>query len=80
MWASVASAGQRAVPAFHLMAKRFLDKSYSPEEAEKSCGVSAETIRRIAAELAHAAVERSIELDVDWTDWAGRKQNKTGLV
>ena len=57
---SVDIAGQRAVPAFHLMAKRFLDKSYSPEEAEKSCGVSAETIRRIAAELAHAAFERSI--------------------
>lgn len=76
MSGSVDIAGQRAVPAFHLMAKRFLDKSYSPEEAEKSCGVSAETIRRIAAELAHAAFERSIELDVDWTDWAGRKQTK----
>ncbi|MDF1750204.1 MAG: molybdopterin-dependent oxidoreductase, partial [Alphaproteobacteria bacterium] len=76
MSGSVDIAGQRVVPAFHLMAERFLDKSYSPEEAEKACGVPAATIRRIAAEMAHAAFERSIELDVEWTDWAGRKQTK----
>ncbi len=73
---SVEIAGQKAVPAFHLMAERFLDDAYSPEQAEKTCGIPAAAIRRIAAEMAHAAFERTIELDVEWTDWAGRKQSK----
>ena len=31
---------------------------------------------RIAGELAHAAFEQEITLDIPWTDWAGRKQDK----
>ena len=65
--------GRRAVPAFELMAKRYLDPSYSPEAAAAVTGVSARTIRRIAAELAEAAFEREVELPVPWTDWAGRR-------
>ncbi len=37
----------------------------------------AETIRRIAAELAHTAFEQTIELDIPWTDYLGRRHDKT---
>lgn len=68
-----------AVPAFQLMAERYLDPSYAPEAAEPVTGVSARTIRRIAAELAEAAFEREVTLPVPWTDWAGRQhQTMTG--
>jgi len=65
--------GRAAVPAFELMAKRFLDASYAPEAVSGQTGISVSTIRRIAAELAHAAFEEEIVLDVPWTDWAGRR-------
>ena len=68
--------GQRTVPAFHLLADRFLDDAYAPDTVAETCGIQADTIRRIAAELAHAAFEQTIELDIAWTDWAGRKQDK----
>ncbi len=68
--------GRNAIPAFQLMAERYIDDKYSPDNASKKCGIPADTIKRIAAELAHAAFEQEIELDVEWTDWAGRKQKK----
>ncbi len=70
------SDGRNAIPAFQLMAARYLDDKYSPDNASKKCGIPADTIKRIAAELAHAAFDQEIELDVKWTDWAGRKQKK----
>ena len=68
--------GQRAVPAFALMAERYLDDSYSPEVAEKETGVPAKTIRRVAAEIADVAFKQQIEIDQPWTDWAGRQHDK----
>src|SRR5262249_23459721 len=50
-------AGRRAVPVFHPLAQRYPEARSSPEEAAKVRGVPAATIRRIAAELAHAAFE-----------------------
>jgi anaerobic selenocysteine-containing dehydrogenase len=76
MAGSVEIAGRRCVPAFHLMAKRFLADDYAPDSAAGRCGVPAADIRRIAAEIAEAAFEHTIELDIEWTDWAGRKQDK----
>jgi anaerobic selenocysteine-containing dehydrogenase len=69
--------GKTATPAFELIARRFLDPRYAPEAAAAKTGVPAATIRRLAAELAHAAFDRQIELDVPWTDWAGRRHEKT---
>lgn len=69
--------GKTATPAFELIARRFLDPRYAPEEAAARTGVPAATIKRLAAELAHTAFERQIELDVPWTDWAGRRYEKT---
>lgn len=68
--------GQKAVPAFALMAERYLDDSYSPEVAEKETGVPSHTIRRIAAEIADVAFKQQIEIDQPWTDWAGRQHDK----
>ena len=61
-------------PAFQLYKDTLAE--CSPEAMEKITTVPADTIRRIAAELAHAAFEQEIELDVAWTDWAGRRHDK----
>ncbi|MDX2288511.1 MAG: molybdopterin oxidoreductase family protein [Hyphomicrobiaceae bacterium] len=68
--------GRKAVPSFELLAKRMLVPQHTPEAAAKECGIPAETIRRIAAELAEVAFEQQIELPIAWTDWAGRKHDK----
>src|SRR5689334_11177648 len=47
--------GRRAVPVFQLIAERYLDPRYAPEAAAPGCGIPAETIRRIAIELAATA-------------------------
>ncbi len=68
--------GRRAVPAFQLMAERYLEPRYAPEAVAEQTGVPAETIRRIAAELAHAAFEQEIVIEQPWTDWAGRRHER----
>lgn len=65
--------GRHCVPVFQLIADRYLDESHAPDAVAERCGISADTIRRIAAELAHVAFEQTIELPVAWTDWAGRR-------
>ncbi|HLY88220.1 MAG TPA: molybdopterin oxidoreductase family protein [Acetobacteraceae bacterium] len=65
--------GRRAYPVFHLLAERYLDGRYSPEVAAETCGVPAETIRRIARELADVAFDQTITLDQPWTDTSGRR-------
>lgn len=70
-------AGRPCVPAFQLIAERYLDAAYSPDAVAARCGVPADTIRRIAAELAHVAFEQAIELPVAWTDWTGRRHETT---
>ena len=59
-----------------LLAERYLDERFAPEQAAKICGVPAATIERLALEMAHVAFKETIEVDVEWTDWAGRKHNK----
>jgi anaerobic selenocysteine-containing dehydrogenase len=68
--------GREAVPVFRLLAERFLSPQYAPERAETETGIGAAVIRRIAAELAHAAFEEEIALDVPWTDMAGRRHDR----
>ncbi len=68
--------GGKAVTVFQLLAERYLDPQYAPEAVSERTGVSADNIRRIAAELAHVAFEEQVEIDVEWTDWAGRKHDK----
>jgi sulfite dehydrogenase (quinone) subunit SoeA len=68
--------GRRAVPAFQLLAERCLAPDYAPENVAEATGIPAATIRRIAAELAHAAFEQEITIMQPWTDWTGRHHDR----
>jgi anaerobic selenocysteine-containing dehydrogenase len=70
------SDGRSATPAFRLLAERYLDSAYTPEAAAAATGVPAATIRRLAAELAHAAFEQEVVVEQPWTDWAGRRHER----
>jgi anaerobic selenocysteine-containing dehydrogenase len=69
--------GRKARPSFALIAERFLTDEYNPDTVAAVTGIPAETIRRIARELAHAAFEQQVTLDIPWTDTAGRRHDKT---
>ncbi len=64
--------GRRAVPAFHLLAERYLGTEYAPDAVADRCGVSAGAIRRLAAELATIAFEHELVIEQPWTDTLGR--------
>ena len=68
--------GRRARPVFHLLAERYLAETYSPDAVAPRTGIPAATIRRIAAELAHAAFDQEVALDVPWTDAWGRRHER----
>ncbi len=65
--------GRKAVPAFQLLAERFLANEYAADTVAPQCGVDAATIRRIAAELADVAFKQEIRLPQRWTDAWGRE-------
>jgi len=69
-------AGKQARPVFDLLVQTYLDPAYAPDAVAARIGIPADTIRRIAAELAEAAFEQQIELPIAWTDWAGRRHDK----
>ncbi|WP_425040746.1 molybdopterin oxidoreductase family protein [Primorskyibacter sp. S187A] len=69
-------AGITHVTVMHKMAERYLEPSYAPEAVAERCGIKAEKIRKIAAELARVAFEEEITLDVPWTDFRGRHHDK----
>ena len=60
------------LPAFRHLADRYLDATYGPDTVAAHCGVSAERIRAVAAELARVAFEEEITLDQPWTDFRGQ--------
>ena len=72
----VAADGRPVRTVMSILVEKYLDQQYSPEAAAEACGVPAETIERLALEMAHVAFKESIEIDCEWTDWAGRKQTK----
>ncbi len=59
-----------------ILAEKYLDPRYAPERAAEVCGISAETIERLALEIAHVAFRESVEIECPWTDWAGRRHEK----
>ena len=65
--------GRAARPVFELLARRYLDPGYAPDAAAAVTGVSADTIRRLAAEMARIAFTETVTLDVPWTDAFGRR-------
>ena len=59
-------------PVFHLMADRYLSEDYAPEKVARTCGLTPERIRAIAADLARVAFDEAITLDRPWTDFRGK--------
>ncbi|MEM9221098.1 MAG: molybdopterin oxidoreductase family protein [Pseudomonadota bacterium] len=68
--------GRTARPAFEHLARRFLSKEYSPDRAASVTGIEAQTIRRLAAELADVAFAQEVVLETPWTDFLGRRHEK----
>ncbi len=56
---------------FHLMATRYLSDEFAPESVAERCGVPAERIRAIAAELARVAFDEAFQITREWTDFRG---------
>ncbi|MEO6138471.1 MAG: molybdopterin oxidoreductase family protein [Luteimonas sp.] len=65
--------GRIAVPVFQLIVERYLDPQYAPDAVSERCGIPADTIRRIARELAAAAFDSKLALPIAWTDTHGRE-------
>ena len=72
----IAVAGWRCRSVMSLAAERYLDPAYSPQAASARCGVPAETIERLALEMAAVAFEQTVELPIAWTDVWGRHHHK----
>jgi len=68
--------GTHAKTVMTLVAETYLDPGYAPSEAEKITGIKADTIERLALEMAHTAFDEAIELDTPWTDAAGQRHDK----
>ena len=68
--------GRAARPAFELLAERYSTPAYSPDAVAERCGVAAAVIRRLAAEIADVAFRQTIEIEADWTDWRGQRQDR----
>jgi anaerobic selenocysteine-containing dehydrogenase len=70
------TAGQTVEPVFVGIAKRYLADEYAPDTVAATCGVSAASIRRIAAELASVAFDHPVTLPVAWNDVWGRRHEQ----
>ena len=71
------SDGPAAATAFELMASKYLDSQYEPEAVAQQTGISAATIRGLAAEIARVAFDEAFEIDDPWTDFRGIRHKKT---
>ena len=58
------------------IAEKYLDDEYAPKAVADICGIDAETIERLALEMAHVAFKESITIDTPWTDWTGRRHEQ----
>ncbi|MBD0865439.1 MAG: molybdopterin oxidoreductase family protein [Rhodobacteraceae bacterium] len=67
--------GQTYRTVMHKMAETYLVPDYAPEAVAEHCGISAQKIRAIAAELARVAFDEAFELPVKWTDFRGETHN-----
>ena len=64
--------GITAVPVFKLLVERYSDPSYAPDAVAERCGIDAQIIERIAAEIADVAFNYPVPLPVGWTDTSGQ--------
>ena len=68
--------GRKARPVFQLIVDRYLDPQYAPDAVSERCGIPADTIRRIARELAATAFDSKFSLPIAWTDAWGREHSE----
>ena len=73
---SVRQAGITHTTVFHKMAETYMSPEHDAANVAEQCGISEETIRRLAAELAHVAFEQEITLPIEWTDFRGEKHKE----
>ena len=59
-----------------LVAEKYLSDDYSPAAIAERCGVNAETIERLALEMAEVAFRESITVETPWVDWTGRHHER----
>jgi len=59
-----------------LLVEKYLNDDYAPENVADIVGIDAETIERLALEMAHVAFQETITIETPWTDWAGRKHER----
>ena len=71
-----AGESQNVRTVFSLILARYRSDDYAPETVASRCGVPAEQIRRIAAEIAHVAFTETIEVKCNWTDIYGNVHDK----
>jgi len=72
----VTDAGVKVKTVMTLVAEKYLSDDYAPAAVAERCGVDAETIERLALEMAEVAFRESITIDTPWTDWTGRRHEK----
>ncbi|MFK8079842.1 MAG: molybdopterin oxidoreductase family protein [Granulosicoccus sp.] len=58
------------------LAEKYLSDEYAPENVADTVGVDAETIERLALEMAHVAFKETITIETPWTDWTGRRHER----
>ncbi|MDA9229852.1 molybdopterin-dependent oxidoreductase, partial [Amylibacter sp.] len=73
---SIRQAGITHTTVFHKMAETYMAPEHDAANVAERCGITEETIRRLAAELAHVAFEQEISLPIEWTDFRGEKHTK----
>lgn len=73
---SIRQAGITHTTVFHKMAETYMSPEHDAANVAERCGITEETIRRLAAELAHVAFEQEISLPIEWTDFRGEKHTK----
>ena len=73
---SIRLAGTSHTTVFHKMAETYMSPEHDAVNVAERCGITEDTIRRLAAELAHVAFEQEISLPIEWTDFRGEKHSK----
>ena len=59
-----------------LIGERYTSDEYAPEAVAERCGLSAERIRAIAAQVARTAFEAPVVIEQPWTDFRGERHER----
>ena len=68
--------GRKAAPVFQSLAERYMDARYAPEAVAATCGDRGRGHPPRRRRDRRRRLQQAIELDIAWTDWAGRRHEK----